>query len=98
MTKNELISDVQSAADNIGIDITKADTKRVIESVFDVVAKDLAKGAGTRLTIPGFGTFTVKHKAARQGRNPRTGKPIPIAARNAVQFKAAPALKDLVNS
>ena len=96
MTKSEFIHAVQSDAQAHGIEITKVDTNAVIQSVFDVIGQELA--AGNNLPIPGFGTFKVKTRNARKGRNPRTGNPIDIPAAEVVSLKAAPTLKKLVNS
>jgi DNA-binding protein HU-beta len=63
--------------------------------VVDAVAKSLKRGQ--QVAVVGFGTFSVKHRAARQGRNPRTGETIQIAASNVPGFKAGKALKDAVN-
>jgi DNA-binding protein HU-beta len=63
--------------------------------VVDAIAKSLKRGQ--QVAVVGFGTFSVKHRAARQGRNPRTGETIQIAASNVPGFKAGKALKDAVN-
>lgn len=67
-----------------------------VDAVFDAVARALAQG--DKVSIAGFGVFEVRHRAARTGRNPRTGEPVHIAASKAPAFKAAKALKDTVNS
>ena len=61
----------------------------------ETVTETLAKG--DKIPLVGFGTFSVSKRAAREGRNPRTGATVQIAARNAVSFKAGSALKDAVN-
>ena len=95
MTKSELINAVhQRAADN-AIELTKKSTGELLDIVFDVVAGSI--NHEQRFSYPGFGTFTVKHRKAREGRNPRTGKPIKIPASYTVSFKPAPTLKELVN-
>lgn len=90
MTKAELIAQV--AADT---KITKVDIEKVINSTFRAISNDLAKGGKTQ--IVGFGSFEVKERAARKGRNPRTGEPIEIAASKVPTFKPSKFLKDEVN-
>ena len=75
--------------------LTKADSSRALEAFMDVVADTLAKGE--KITLTGFGTYGVSKRAAREGRNPRTGLPVKIAARNSVSFKAGSKLKERVN-
>lgn len=89
MTKNELISAV---ADETGL--TKADVGAVCESVFSTVGEAIAEDE--RFSWPGFGTFKVTHRSARQGRNPATGETIQIAASKGVSFKPAPSLKSIL--
>jgi DNA-binding protein HU-beta len=67
-----------------------------VDAVFDAVAGALAKG--DKVSIAGFGVFEVRQRAARMGRNPRTGEPVHIMASKAPAFKAAKALKETVNS
>ena len=90
MKKVEL---VEAVADRAGI--TKADATRALDATLEVVTEALAKG--DKVPLVGFGTFSVSKRAAREGRNPRTGETVQIAARNAVSFKAGSALKDAVN-
>jgi len=89
MTKAELIDAVHGALEGR---YTKKDTGAAVQAVFDAVT-DAIKTDG-RIGYPEFGTFTVKERAARQGRNPRTGKPLTIAASKSVGFKAAPKFKE----
>jgi len=91
MTKAELIESVQSKAGMA----TKAEARNAVDSVFDAVTQALRNNG--ELRVPGFGTFTVKRRASRQGRNPRTGAALTIAARNVVGFKPSSALKESVN-
>jgi len=88
MTKQELIEAVHAKA---GGELTRKATGEVVEAVFDAV-KSSIKDDG-KFYMPGFGTFQLKERAARTGRNPRTKKPIKIAATKTVGFKAATALK-----
>jgi DNA-binding protein HU-beta len=90
MNKAELVDAVAGAAN-----LSKADAGRAVDAVVDAVTKALKKGQ--QVSVVGFGTFSVKHRAARSGRNPRTGDTIKIAASNVPGFKAGKALKDAVN-
>jgi DNA-binding protein HU-beta len=88
MTKAELIDQVAGSVEGL----SKKQGAELLDTVFAVLTKALIKGG--RFAYPGFGTFTVKKRAARKGRNPRTGKEITIPAGKTVGFKAAPALKE----
>ena len=88
MTKAEFIDHVHGALDN---KLTKKDTGTAIQAVFDALVSAIKRDG--RIAYPDFGTFTVKKRAARQGRNPRTGKTLTIAASKTVGFKAAPKFK-----
>lgn len=88
MTKAELIAKVADAKD---VDLSKAKVQAVIEETFCAIAKAIKRDK--RFVVPGFGTFTVKSRKARKGRNPQTGEEIRIKASKTVGFKAAPALK-----
>ncbi len=90
MNKGELIEAVAAAAD-----ISKSDATKAVDAVVDSITKALKKG--DQVSIVGFGTFSVKDRAARAGRNPATGETIQIAASRAPGFKAGKALKDAVN-
>jgi len=90
MKKVEL---VEAVAEKAGL--TKADATRAIDATFEAITESLKKG--DKVTLVGFGTFDVSKRAAREGRNPKTGEPVQIAARNAVSFKAGSALKESVN-
>jgi len=88
MTKAELIDHVHTALDN---KLTKKDTGSAVQAVFDALIQAIKRDG--RISYPDFGTFTVKTRAARQGRNPRTNKPLTIAESKTVGFKAAPKFK-----
>jgi DNA-binding protein HU-beta len=88
MTKKEL---VESIAKKAGI--TLAQAKNALEGVTDAVKGSLKKGK--KVTIPGFGTFTITRRKARKGRNPRTGEIIKIAASKLPKFTAGKGLKDI---
>ncbi len=90
MNKTELVDAVAQ-----GADISKAAAARAVDSMFDAISGALEKG--DQVTLIGFGTFSVRARAARTGRNPRTGDPIDIPASNTPGFKAGKALKDAVN-
>ena len=90
MNKSELIDAVADKAD-----LSKADASRAVDALMDSVAGALKQG--DEVTLVGFGTFTVRDRAARTGRNPRTGETIQIPASKMPGFKAGKALKDSVN-
>lgn len=90
MNKAELIDAVASAAD-----ISKAAAARSVDTVLEVITDSLKNG--NSVTLVGFGTFNVRRREARTGRNPRTGEPIQIGASNLAVFKAGKALKDALN-
>ena len=75
--------------------ISRKDAEKALKAFTDVVSDELKKGGKVQLV--GFGTFEVSERAAREGRNPQTGKSMKIAASKAPKFKAGKALKDLVN-
>jgi DNA-binding protein HU-beta len=81
MTKEELVAKVAKDAK-----VTKAAADKAVNGVFDGIAKALKKGE--RFIVPGFGSFSVTKRKARNGRNPQTGKPIKIAAKKVAKFKA----------
>lgn len=75
--------------------LTQKDAKKAVEAVFNTISDSLAKGDKVR--IIGFGTFEVRDRKGREGRNPRTNEPIQIEASKTPAFKAGKQLKDLVN-
>jgi DNA-binding protein HU-beta len=81
MTKEELVAKVAKDAK-----VTKAAADKAVKGVFDGIAKALKKGE--RFIVPGFGSFSVTKRKARNGRNPQTGKPIKIAAKKVAKFKS----------
>jgi DNA-binding protein HU-beta len=90
MNKAELIDAVADSAD-----ISKAAAGRALDSVIAAITKSLKKG--DTVTLVGFGTFSVRKRSARTGRNPRTGDVIKIKASKAPGFKPGKALKDAIN-
>ncbi len=90
MNKNDLVAQVAASAG-----LSKADSAKAVDSVFDSITASLKSGDEVRLV--GFGTFTVSNRRATQGRNPRTGETINIPASKQPKFKAGKALKDSLN-
>ena len=91
MNKAELVAAVAEKAE-----ISKKDAEAAVKAFTDVVAEALK--AGDKIQLVGFGTFEVSERAAREGRNPRTGETMIIEASKTPKFKAGKALKDLVNA
>ncbi|ACB83669.1 HU family DNA-binding protein [Natranaerobius thermophilus] len=91
MNKTELISKVAERSE-----MTKKDTEKVVNEVFDVISDQLAKE--DKVQLIGFGTFEVRERAAREGRNPSTGEVIQIEATKVPAFKAGKALKEKVKN
>ncbi len=90
MNKSELIDAVAEEAD-----LSKAAAGRAVDALVNSITNALK--AGDQISLVGFGTFLVKERAARSGRNPRTGETIEISASSMPVFKAGKALKDAVN-
>ena len=90
MNKNDLINAVAETG------LTKVDAAAAVDAVFGAIVGSLKSGDDVRLVD--FGTFSVKHRPASEGRNPRTGEKLQIPAANVVKFKAGKGLKDAVNS
>jgi DNA-binding protein HU-beta len=89
MNKAELIEGIAS-----GADLSKADAKKALDAFIDTTTKSLKKG--DRVSLVGFGSFSVTERSARKGRNPQTGKEIQIPAKKVVKFKAGAELSDKV--
>ncbi len=90
MNKSDLVDAIAESAG-----LSKADAGRALDAVVDTITSALKSGQSVSLV--GFGTFSVRDRAARTGRNPRTGETIQIAASKNPAFKAGKALKDAVN-
>jgi DNA-binding protein HU-beta len=90
MNKNDIAEAVAEATDT-----SKADAAKAVDCVFETISGALKNGDGVQLV--GFGSFSVADRAAREGRNPRTGETLQIAASKQPKFKAGKALKDAVN-
>ncbi len=91
MTKTELVDKVAAKTG-----FTKKDSTKVVDAVFESIQEALA--AGLKVQLVGFGSFEVRRRAARAGRDPRTGKTIRIGARTVPVFKAGKTLKDAVST
>ena len=91
MNKAELVDAVAAESG-----LTKSDASGAVESVFNTIGNQLRQG--NSVSVVGFGQFSVSDRAARTGRNPRTGEEIAISASRAPKFKAGKQLKDAVNS
>ena len=91
MNKSELIDAIASSAD-----LSKSSAGRALDATIAAITDEL-KGGG-QVSLVGFGTYSVKNRAARTGRNPQTGAAIEIKAANIPAFKAGKALKDAVNN
>ena len=90
MNKNDLVAAV---SDSTGL--SKSDSSKAVDGVFHAISASLSKKEEVRLV--GFGTFSIAHRKATMGRNPRTGEAIQIKASNQPKFKAGKGLKDAVN-
>ena len=90
MNKSELIDAVSNAAE-----LSKSDAARAVDGIIASITQALR--SGDQVTVVGFGTFLVRQRNARLGRNPRTGETIQIKASKVPAFKAGKALKDAVN-
>lgn len=89
MNKEVLVKEIAERAGQ-----SQKDAKAFLDASIDVITETLKKG--DKVTLVGFGTFQVKERAAREGRNPRTGKPLKIPAKKAPVFAAGKGLKDAV--
>ena len=90
MNKADLIESIANSAD-----LSKASAGRALDAAIESITKALKKG--DTITLVGFGTFSVRHRKARMGRNPRTGEEIQIKASKVPGFKPGKALKDAIN-
>ncbi|HEX3520526.1 MAG TPA: HU family DNA-binding protein [Stellaceae bacterium] len=90
MNRNELVDNVSSKTD-----MKKSEASKAVDAVFDAIAEALKGGDEVRLV--GFGTFSVASRAASEGRNPRTGEKIQIAASKQAKFKPGKGLRDSLN-
>ncbi len=91
MNKAELVAAIAEKTE-----LSKKDSEKALKAFTDVVAEELKKGE--KIQLVGFGTFEVAERAAREGRNPQTGKVMSIPASKAPKFKAGKALKETINA
>ena len=90
MTKADLVNDVSNAAE-----LTKKDAERPVEIVFESIIDSLNRGE--KIELRGFGSFRVRERGSRRGRNPKTGAAVNIPAKRVPYFKAGKELKELIN-
>lgn len=91
MTKSELIAEIAEANPHL----RSADVEVIVSTIFDQITTALAQGS--RVELRGFGAFTIKHRSARTGRNPRTGEAVPVDEKSVPFFKAGKELRERVN-
>ena len=89
-TRNDII---EAISENVGLSLT--DSSMIIEEIFELILSELEKGNDVK--ISSFGTFSVRHKKTRIGRNPKTGIEVPIKERNVVTFSTSNVLKSQFN-
>lgn len=92
MIKSELIQRISAANPHL----YHRDVERIVNVIFDEIVDALARG--DRVELRGFGAFTVKHRPAREGRNPRTGEPVPVEEKFVPFFKTGKELRDRLNA
>ena len=90
MTKADLVDEVSNLAN-----LTKKETELIVNTIFDNITDALAKG--DKVELRGFGSFRIRHRNARKGRNPKTGETIEVAAKKVPFFKVGKELKEMVN-
>ncbi|HUF04526.1 MAG TPA: HU family DNA-binding protein [Aridibacter sp.] len=90
MTKADLVEIVANEAD-----MTKKDVEQLVEIIFESIVSTLNKGE--KIELRGFGSFRVRERNARKGRNPKTGEPVEIPAKRVAYFKPGKDLKDIIN-
>jgi DNA-binding protein HU-beta len=90
MTKQEFIDAVSKRSEKHGV--SKTVVREILDGAFEEMVRTIKKEK--RFAVPGFGTFTVRVRKAKTGRNPKTGEPIKIKASKTIGFKPAPAVKD----
>ena len=90
-TRNDII---EAISENVGLSLS--DSSLIIEEIFEFILNELEKGGDVK--ISSFGTFSVKHKKSRVGRNPKTGVEVPITERNVVSFSSSNVLKSSFKS
>jgi integration host factor subunit beta len=93
MTKADLVELVATR-----VQLTKKDTEVVVDSILDSISKALASNADGKVELRGFGSFRVRKRRARQGRNPQSGKPVHVPPKRIPFFKPGKELKALIDS
>ena len=93
MTKADLVEKVATQ-----VNLTKKDTEVVIDTIFDSIAQALSAKSEGKVELRGFGSFRVRKRRARQGRNPQSGNPVQVPAKRVPYFKPGKELKALVDS
>jgi DNA-binding protein HU-beta len=91
MNRTELVAAVAEKTE-----LSKKDAEKAVKALIDIITEEMTKGEKVQLV--GFGTFEVNERAAREGRNPRSGETVAIAASKSPKFKAGKALKDAINA
>ena len=91
MLRSELVARIAAQYPHL----TQSEADRIVRTIFESITKKLAEGG--RVEIRGFGAFSVRHRDARRGRNPRTGETVPVDAKSAPYFRASKALHDRLN-
>jgi integration host factor subunit beta len=90
MTKAELVEQVASQSD-----LTKKDAEVIVQTVLDSITESLQRGE--KIELRGFGSFRIRSRSSRQGRNPKTGNGVNVPAKNVPYFKPGKEIKDLIN-
>ena len=90
MTKAELVEEVAKESE-----LTKKDAEVIVQTVLDSITESLQRGE--KVELRGFGSFRIRHRASRQGRNPKTGSSVIVPAKKVPYFKPGKEIKDLVN-
>ncbi|MFA5027151.1 MAG: HU family DNA-binding protein [Candidatus Methylomirabilota bacterium] len=93
MTKADLVEKVAAQ-----VNLTKKDTEVVIDTIFESISRALAASGDGKVELRGFGSFRVRQRRPRQGRNPQTGNPVQVPAKRVPYFKPGKELKALVDS
>lgn len=96
MTRSELIARIAQQKQEEGLDLKQRDIERIVATIFDEISAALARG--DRVELRGFGAFSVKHRDARVGRNPRTGASVEVGSKSIPFFKTGKQLRDRLNA
>jgi len=96
MTRSELIARIAQQKQEEGLDLKQRDIERIVTTIFDEISAALARG--DRVELRGFGAFSVKHRDARVGRNPRTGASVDVGSKSIPFFKTGKQLRDRLNA